>query len=221
MRRIILFSFIILSFSSFHQKKTRVLFFGDSLTELGARPGGYIPRIDSLARLENKSGQFELMGSGISGNKVYDLYLRMEEDVLSKDPDIVFIYVGINDIWHKVLLGTGTDPDKFEKFYAAIIKKLQDRKIKVILATPSLIGEKTDMTNQQDGELNSYGNIVRDLAKKNDLPLVDLRQKMMEYLKDHNPQNKDRGILTYDRVHFIAAGNELIAEEFWKVLKRQ
>jgi lysophospholipase L1-like esterase len=37
----------------------------------------------------------------------------MEEDVLEKMPDVVVIYIGVNDIWHKTLLRTGTDADKF------------------------------------------------------------------------------------------------------------
>jgi lysophospholipase L1-like esterase len=90
----------------------------------------------------------------------------MEDDVLSKNPDVVFIYVGINDIWHKTLLGTGTDADKFEKFYQAIINKLKSKGIKIVLCTPAVIGEKTDNTNQQDGDLNRYSDIIRGLAEK-------------------------------------------------------
>src|SRR5690349_10506254 len=109
---------LLFSFSIAPQKKTRVVFFGDSITELGVKNDkytGYILRMDSMLKADKKDNQYELIGSGISGNKVYDLYLRMEEDVLSKNPDVVVIYVGVNDVWHKTLLGTGTDPDKFEK----------------------------------------------------------------------------------------------------------
>jgi lysophospholipase L1-like esterase len=45
--------------------------------------------------------------------------------VLSKNPDIVVIYIGVNDVWHKRSTGTGTDADKFEKFYKALIAKIQ------------------------------------------------------------------------------------------------
>ncbi len=38
--------------------------------------------------------------------------------------------------------GTGTDADKFEKFYNAIIKKLQAKNMKVLICTPAAIGEK-------------------------------------------------------------------------------
>jgi isoamyl acetate esterase len=201
------------------QKKTKVIFFGDSITELGVKPGGYVTRVDSMCKLEGKAGQFDFAGSGISGNKVYDLYLRMEDDVLNKNPDVVVIYVGVNDVWHKTLLGTGTDADKFEKFYYAILKKLKDKNIKAILCTPAVVGEKTDFSNPLDGDLNRYSNIIRDIAKKSNLPLIDLRKKSLDYLKDNNPNNEEKNILTYDRVHMNPKGNQFLADEMWKALK--
>jgi lysophospholipase L1-like esterase len=218
MRFIILASVIFLT-AFMPQKKKRVIFFGDSITQQGAERGGFIPRIDSMCKLENKSDLFEFIGSGISGNKVYDLYLRLEDDVLTKNPDIVVIYIGVNDVWHKVSAGTGTDADKFENFYEAILKKLKEKNIKAIICTPAVIGERTDFTNQQDGDMNRYANIVRSLAQKNNLSLVDLRKKFMDYNKQYNTENKESGILTKDRVHLNAKGNQVVAEEMWKALK--
>lgn len=208
---------LIMAFTA--QKKTNVIFFGDSITELGVKPGGYVKRVDSMCKAEGKGDQFEFIGAGIGGNKVYDLYLRLEDDVLSKNPDVVVIYIGVNDVWHKTLLGTGTDPDKFEKFYSAILKKLKEKNIKAILCTPAVVGEKTDMSNQLDGDLNRYSNIIRGIAGKNNLPLVDLRQKFIDYYKANNPDNKEKDILTYDRVHLNAKGNQLVADAMWKAIK--
>ena len=201
------------------QKKKRVIFFGDSITQAGVNPGGYIMRIDSLCRAEGKSDDFEFIGAGIGGNKVYDLYLRMDADVMSKDPDIVLIFVGVNDVWHKRSYGTGTDPDKFEKFYQAIIDKLKSKNCKVVLCTPACIGEKTDFSNDQDGDLNEYSKIIRHLAESNECPLVDLRKLFLAYDLAHNPDNKDRGILTRDRVHLNDTGNMLVAEKMWELIK--
>jgi lysophospholipase L1-like esterase len=204
------------------QKKTKIIFFGDSITELGVKPEkyrGYILQLQDMLKAEKKDSQYELVGSGISGNKVYDLFLRMEEDVLAKNPDVVVIYVGVNDVWHKTLLGTGTDPDKFEKFYQAVINKLKAKNIKVAVCTPAVVGEKTDMSNPLDGDLNRYSNIIRDIAKKNSLPVIDLRKSFHQYLAKNNPENKEKEILTYDRVHMNDKGNKLIAEEMWKVIK--
>ncbi|MBS1510387.1 MAG: SGNH/GDSL hydrolase family protein [Bacteroidetes bacterium] len=201
------------------QKKQRIIFFGDSITYAGANPGGYILRIDSMCAQEGMKDKYEFIGAGIGGNKVYDLYLRMEDDVLAKNPDEVFIYIGVNDVWHKATSGTGTDLDKFEKFYQAIIKKLKDRNIKIVLCTPATIGEKTDYSNPQDGDLNEYSKAIRRLASKNSLPLIDLRKIFHEYDAANNPDNKTKGILTTDGVHLNAKGNQLVADEMWKLVK--
>src|SRR5690606_20352696 len=134
------FVFILMLCSFMVQQKKKIIFFGDSITQAGVQPGGYIMKIGDLAAKENLQGGFEFIGAGVGGNKVYDLYLRLEEDVLNKKPDVVFIYVGVNDVWHKQSHGTGTDADKFEKFYTTLITKLQTGGAEVILVTPAVIG---------------------------------------------------------------------------------
>lgn len=209
---------LILLFAFTYQAKTKVIFFGDSITQAGVNPGGYVKRIDSMVLQQGKAG-YEFIGAGIGGNKIYDLYLRMEEDVLAKSPNIVVIYIGVNDVWHKSSSGTGTDADKFAKFYQAIIDKLKAKNIKIILCTPAVIGEKPDGSNQQDGDLTEYSKIIRGLAQKNAIPLVDLRKAFIDYNLKNNPTNKDRGILTTDRVHLNEKGNQLVADEIWKAIQ--
>ena len=79
--------------------------------------------------------------------------------------------------------------------------------------------KKTDFTNQLDGDLNGYSQVIRDIASKSQLPLVDLRKAFLDYNKINNPQNKEQGILTYDRVHLNSRGNLLVATEMWEKLK--
>jgi len=204
--------------TSLRTKTQKVVFFGDSITQAGAKPGGYIVLMKTALEQKGIGSNYDLIGAGIGGNKVYDLYLRMDDDVLSQNPDVVFIWVGVNDVWHKATSGTGTDADKFDKFYEAIINKLLDRHIRTILVTPAVIGEKTDFTNQQDGDLNAYSQIVRNLAQKYHCGLIDLREIFHNYELKNNPGNKESGILTLDRVHLTDAGNQLVAEKMLEVL---
>ena len=196
-------------------KPKKVIFFGDSITQQGMRANGYI----SLLKKKVDSTKFELIGAGIGGNKVYDLYLRMEDDVLNKKPDLVFIYVGINDVWHKLGAKTGTDYDKYLKFYQALINKIQATGSKVVLCTPSVIGEKKNGTNEIDGDLDKYAAGIRELAKKNNLPLCDLRKAFIDYEIANNPEDKDRGILTSDKVHLNDTGNKFVAEQMLPFIK--
>lgn len=216
---LILTAVMILTGSFIHQDKKKVIFFGDSITQAGVEPGGYITELKKLLESSGSQNQFELLGAGIGGNKVYDLYLRLEDDVLSKNPDIVVIWVGVNDVWHKRSHGTGTDADKFVRFYNALIKKLRERNIRVIICTPAVIGERTDHTNELDGDLNHYAQLIRNIAKNNAVELLDLRKQFLDYNLRHNTENRESGILTTDRVHLNAKGNQLVAEAMKSALQ--
>lgn len=196
-------------------KPKKVIFFGDSITQAGVKGNGYINQLKKAI----DTTKFELIGAGIGGNKVYDLYLRMEDDVLNKKPDLVFIYVGINDVWHKLGAKTGTDYDKYLKFYQALINKIQATGSKVVLCTPTVIGEKKNNANEVDADLNKYAEGVRGLATKNNLPLCDLRKAFVDYENANNTEDIEKGILTTDRVHLNDAGNKLVADTILPFVK--
>ena len=50
------------------QKSTRVIFFGDSITEAGAKPGGYITKIGDALKQRGQDSGYDLIGAGIGGN---------------------------------------------------------------------------------------------------------------------------------------------------------
>ncbi len=82
----------------------------------------------------------------------------------------------------------------------------------MVLCTPAVIGEKNDYTNEQDGDLNKYANIIRKIALDQQLTLVDLRSDFENYERSNNPNNLDRGILTADGVHLNDQGNLFVAK---------
>jgi lysophospholipase L1-like esterase len=206
-------------FSFTGEKKKKVVFFGDSITQMGVDKGGYIDLLKQDIAKKGLSDKYDIVGAGIGGNKIYDLYLRMDKDVLDENPDLVVIWVGVNDVWHKADFGTGTDYDKFGKFYDAVVKKIQAKGAKVVVVTPAAIGERNDFSNSQDGDLNMYSNWIRKFAAENKLGLVDLRKSFHEYSVANNPNNDEKGILTSDRVHLNAKGNAFVAEQMWNAIK--
>ncbi|HEX8278976.1 MAG TPA: G-D-S-L family lipolytic protein, partial [Segetibacter sp.] len=75
-----------------------------------------------------------------------------------------------------------------------------------------------DFSNQQDGDLNLYSNIIRKLAQMHNCKLVDLRKDFIDYNLKNNPENKESGILTTDRVHLNEKGNMLVAQKMMDVV---
>jgi lysophospholipase L1-like esterase len=204
----------------FLQKENRIIFFGDSITQLGVEPKGYVTIIqDSLRALRGEINA-DVIGAGISGNKVTDLQKRLQHDVLDKKPTVVVIYIGVNDVWHYSLPNLkGTPKEEFEAGLKEIIAAVQNTGARVILCTPSVIGEKRDSTNPHDAMLDEYSRISRQVARETGSTLCDLRDAFTQYLRLHNPNNVERGILTYDRVHLNDEGNRFVAERLLNILK--
>lgn len=197
-----------------------VVFFGDSITYAGAEPNGYIDLIRQKLKKKGKADKYNLIGAGIGGNKVPNLQERLERDVLSKNPDLVFIYIGINDVWHASYNPpSGTPIEQYEAGLKDIIGKIKASGAKVVLCTPSVIGEKKGGANAQDAELDRYAEVSRQVAKKTNVKLCDLRKAFTTYIEQHNPDNQEKGILTSDKVHLNQTGNELVAAQMMKFLK--
>lgn len=201
------------------KKGDRIVFLGDSITQAGVNEKGYVTLIKKSLAENQKDLEIEVLGAGISGNKVPDLQRRLEKDVIAKKPTVVVIYIGINDVWHgEKEPEKGTMPDKFESGLKEVIGKCKEAGARIVLCTPSVIGEKTDGSNGLDAKLDEYSGISRKIAKELDLPLCDLRQAFLDHLKANNPDQKASGILTSDRVHLNDAGNRFVADTMLKTL---
>jgi lysophospholipase L1-like esterase len=201
------------------KKGDRIVFLGDSITQAGAGPKGYVTLIRESLAAKQKDLGVEVFGAGISGNKVPDIQRRLEKDVLAKKPTIVVIYIGINDVWHgEKDPARGTSKEAFEAGLGDVIDRCKEAGARVILCTPSVIGEKADGSNSLDAKLDEYSDISRKVAKAKGVQLCDLRKAFLDHLKDKNGDNKDKGILTSDRVHLNEAGNRFVADVILKSL---
>lgn len=200
------------------KQNDRIIFFGDSITELGIKQNGYVTLISDSISAKYPDLNIEVIGAGISGHKVPDLQARLERDVLSKKPTKVFIYIGINDVWHYDLGIGGTPKDKFAEGLKEIIKQLQAQDAEVVLCTPSVVGEKSDGSNKLDKMLDEYSDVSRSVAEEMNITLCDLRKAFLDYEKENNPANLSEGILTYDGVHLSDTGNRLVAQQFLEIL---
>ncbi|HUY92191.1 MAG TPA: Dabb family protein [Pirellulales bacterium] len=195
----------------------RIVFLGDSITQAGAAPGGYVTLVKEAIAERAPDLGVQVIGAGISGHKVPDLENRLQRDVLDKKPSVVVIYIGINDVWHS-LSNRGTPKDVYAAGLRRLIGKIQAAGARVILCTPSAIGEKTDGSNQLDKMLDEYSQLSRDAAQETKVQLLDLHEDFRSYLKQHNSANAEKGVLTTDGVHLNAAGNRFVADQMLAAL---
>jgi lysophospholipase L1-like esterase len=189
----------------------RIVFLGDSITAGGVREKGYVTLVSQAIAGHHADLGIEVIGAGISGNKVPDCQKRLQRDVLDKKPTVVLIYIGINDVWHWIR-NAGTPKEDFETGLADLIQRSREAGARVILCTPSVIGEKTDGSNPSDQMLDEYSALSRKVAEQTGIQLLDLRARFLAYLKAHNQANQEKGVLTTDGVHLNDAGNRFVAD---------
>lgn len=197
------------------KKGDRVLFFGDSLTALAVKDKnvpdgkGYVPLVREA--LKDRGVEVEAVATG--GHKVTDLLQRVDEDVLARKPTYVVIQIGVNDA------SKGVTPDEFRAQLLELIGKLQAGGASVIQCTCTCRIEGYSSDNVMDQKLDALADVARGIAREKSLPLVDLRKAFREYWKEHNPENKSKGFLTYDGNHWTEAGHQYVKEQMMRKFK--
>ena len=199
------------------KKDERIAFLGDSITQAGDRQNGYVDLIRDVLKKEQRG--VKVLPAGISGHKVPDLMARFRKDVIEQDATLVFIYIGINDVWHSTS-GKGTSASDYESGLRNLIRELRTSGADVVLATPSVIGEEPLGENSLDEELEEFAAISRRVAADEGATLCDLRRAFQAHLRIFNPKDKAKGVLTSDGVHLNKAGNLLVATEAAEALYR-
>lgn len=190
----------------------RIIFFGDSLTELAGKEAprefvskGYVRIVREKLQEAHKDLNLQIDWVATGGHTVPDLLKRVDKDVIAKKPSIVVIQIGCND-------ARRIPKTTFETGLAELIDKLQTAGIQVVQCTLTSVGEKHDGTNRDDPKLDEFAAVERAVARAKNVPLNDLRKAFVEHWKSHNPDNQPSGILTYDGNHFNQKGHDFVAE---------
>ncbi|MBI1904264.1 MAG: G-D-S-L family lipolytic protein [Planctomycetia bacterium] len=198
----------------------RLLFFGDSLTQLAGQEApkehvkkGYVRIVRETLETSHPDKKIEVDWVATGGHKVTDLLARLDKDVIAKKPSIVFIQIGVNDA------ARGVTPKEFKAQLEELIGRLQKGGAKVVLCSLTSLGEKHDGTNRIDDKLDALADVARTVAKEQKIPLNDLRKAFVAYWKEHNQENKASGLLTYDGNHFNDVGHQFVAEQMLKKVK--
>lgn len=201
-------------------KGPKIVFFGDSITEQGIKPRGYVTLLRD--HFKSAGSDVQIIGAGVSGNRVPDLLERVDRDVLALKPIVVIVYIGINDVWHFSMKNLkGTPKEDFRNGLIELTKRIREAGAQVVLCTPGVIGEKRKGENPMDAMLEEYSEITRSVAEQYEVALCDLRKAFLRYESIYNSENVDHGILTNDGVHLNDDGNRFVAEEFIKLLETQ
>ena len=199
------------------QKVRRIVTLGDSITQGGEQPGGYVWQMRQYLQVLSPGHKIEVINSGISGHKSNDMLARFERDVLRHKPDLVTISVGINDVWHGFTpehpAGYGPRAVPLAEFTSNVeymIAAAEKAGVRVVLFTTTIFEDSPDSPRNRRVAL--YNDALRALAAGHDHSLADQNQAFWDAWKRNQvagggPARR----LTTDQVHLSAEGNTLMA----------
>jgi acyl-CoA thioesterase-1 len=206
---------------------TRIVTLGDSITQGGGQPGGYVWLLDRYLNAIYSATPITVVNAGISGQKAPDMQARFERDVLAAKPQLVTISVGVNDVWHSFRdfkarrdypdgsLPNGVPLPLYVEKLEAMVAAAQAAGVRVVLLTPTPIHE--DPASPENARLASYVKAVMALGARRQCTVVDLNAAMTRAIAAHQREAGPRvNVVTTDGVHLNAAGNQLVA---WTILR--
>lgn len=205
----------------------KILFFGDSITDCGrdyrntqSAGMGYPLLVKSHFLFENPN-EYEFVNTGISGNRIVDLYAAIKARFINHKPDYASILIGVNDVWHEIGEKNGVDTEKFEKIYSMLIEEIKEAlpDIKLIILEPFVLeGPATSSSetcpNKWDyfkSEVPMKAAAAKRVAEKYNLKFVPLQG-----LFDQATKTAPNTYWLADGVHPTSAGHELIKREWIK-----
>ncbi len=155
----------------------KIVCFGDSLT-WGGYGGSYF---DELVKL---MPEHEWINAGIGGNTVINLLRRIDEDVLTHQPDSVLVMVGGNDSISYSQPGTRSyyrqamgipdgvvTPHMFESAYRDLLTRLH------LAQTLVWIGlEPCEYNPETVASLRDYNQRIKDCSRALNIPVLDLME---------------------------------------------
>ncbi len=200
------------------QDKQVVVTLGNSITEMGEGPTGYVTVMRKALAVLYPERTICLANAGISGHKSTDMAERFQRDVLDLQPDWVTISVGVNDVWHGFLAVERNRPDLtavplplYKDRVTDMVQRAKAKNVQVALFTATVIKETLD--GPENRALAPYNQAIREIAKKEKCLLIDQDAAFRAILQPlQKPGLSDRGALTSDGVHMLPAGDWLMAK---------
>jgi len=189
----------------------RVVIIGASITQFGAKPGGFVWLTQEYLRDLFPDNPIEIIDAGVGGNTSAQERARFQKDVLDRSPDLVLINPGFNDLWrgfnreHPGGNGPGRIPvATYKANVDAMITAALKAGRRVVLLTPTFFEDRIDSAGNT--QVKDYVNAIQQLAEEHHLIAADENRALVTAW-----QTPHKGRLTVDGVHMTPAGDAIMA----------
>ncbi|GJM28356.1 MAG: lipase [Cyclobacteriaceae bacterium] len=176
---------------------TTILFQGDSITDAGRDRAryypndtrglgvGYVYQIVADIMAHHPGDQLRCYNRGISGNKVYQLAERWDDDCLQLQPQVLSILIGVNDFWHTLRSDYEGTPEVFNHDLRALLIQTKEQlpDIKIILGEPFAVKGGSAITAEWSQGFRPYQNVVKEISDDLGTAFVPYQQVFDEALE--------------------------------------
>ena len=205
-----------------------ILFQGDSITDFGrdrkvaeannqqALGHGY-PFIATSKLLYKFPGKkLQIYNRGISGNKVFQLADRWEEDCFALKPDVLSILIGVNDYWHMIKHNYTGTIETYRNDYKALLQRTKDKlpDVKLIIGEPFALPGIQAVDESWFPAFDEYRFAAKEIAGQFGAAFIPYQSILNKALK-----SAPGGYWLVDGVHPTIAGGELMATAWMSTIK--
>jgi acyl-CoA thioesterase I len=180
----------------------RVVCFGDSITGAYYHTGGVRAWCDMLGIALERTypkARVEIVNAGISGNTTAQGLARIDKDVLEKQPHLVVVMYGMNDVARLPLA-------EFAANMQTIVEKSRGAGAAVVLCTPNSVVENSARPNSKLAELAER---VKQIAREQKVPVADC---FADYQRRREKDELAWMLLMSDEIHPNMHGHQRFAE---------
>ncbi len=208
---------------------TTILFQGDSITDAGrdrsryypnnlqGLGNGYVYQIVADLLTNHPNTKIKCYNRGISGNKVYQLAGRWDDDCVNLKPQILSILIGVNDYWHTLSSNYKGTPEVFDGDLRALLTRTRKviPDVKLILGEPFAVKGGTAITPEWAEGFPPYQKAVRQIAQDFNAAFVPY-QRVFDEALEQAPVNH----WCPDGVHPSIAGASLMKDAWLRAFEK-
>ncbi|WP_026909147.1 GDSL-type esterase/lipase family protein [Paucisalibacillus globulus] len=215
---------------------------GDSLTE--GRPG-----VSFFSILQEKYPSITFINLGKPGETIKSLYTRLDKTKLDTNYDLVFLWIGVNDVYSKLLKiqaqPIAKDHEEFKAYFHNVLDMIRPSSKQIVVVSPAVIGENTN--NLSNNELRELTSIIEEASNHSKVSFLNLNaifekqlaqrscsdyistdvfSVMKDVLFYKKPKRIDhlsskRGLfLTLDGIHLNSNGAMIVVKEYSSIIDR-
>lgn len=189
---------------------TRVVFFGDSITQGLTGSGDRVARKGGERAIDEALGEYGALSLGLSGDRTEHLLFRIEHGALASiDPEVIVLQIGVNN----VNAAKHTARETAEGI-EAVVTRLREREPQahVVICGPFPAGVEVD--DPRRAVVNEIHARIVPLGERAAVTYLDLRSLFLE----EDGRANDR--LSEDGIHVTGAGQRAWMSALVPIVKR-